>query len=29
MRGDLAGAAGSAIPFFHSQGTRKREMAYR
>ncbi|MGA7239175.1 MAG: FecR domain-containing protein [Bryobacteraceae bacterium] len=28
MRGDLAGAAGSALPFMH-QGTRKREMAYR
>jgi len=29
MRGDLAGAAGSAIPFFQPHGTRKREMAYR
>ncbi len=29
MRGDLAGAAGSALPFFQPRGTRKREMAYR
>jgi hypothetical protein len=29
MRGDLAGAAGSALPFMQHQGTRKREMAYR
>ena len=29
MRGDLAGAAGSALPFMQHQGTRKREMSYR
>jgi hypothetical protein len=29
MRGDLAGAASSALPFFQPHGTRKREMAYR
>jgi hypothetical protein len=29
MRGDIAGAAGSAIPFFQSKGTRPREMSYR
>jgi FecR protein len=29
MRGDLAGAAGSAIPFLQPHGTRKREMSYR
>jgi hypothetical protein len=29
MRGDIAGAAGSAIPFLQPNGTRKREMSYR
>jgi hypothetical protein len=29
MRGDVAGAATSAIPFLQPQGTRKHEMAYR
>jgi hypothetical protein len=29
MRGDFMGAAGSALPFFQQNGTRKREMSYR